>query len=58
MNEVLYNDLDDDSYTYSFFSFFFWQVYLFDLTFKQRPYTFLLPKKCSSSAGASLKLLP
>uniref|UniRef100_A0A8D0CW00 WD and tetratricopeptide repeats 1 n=1 Tax=Sander lucioperca TaxID=283035 RepID=A0A8D0CW00_SANLU len=25
------------------------QVYLFDLTFKQRPYTFLLPKKCQSS---------
>lgn len=25
------------------------QVYLFDLTFKQRPYTFLLPKKCHSS---------
>ncbi|XP_053183465.1 WD and tetratricopeptide repeats protein 1 isoform X1 [Scomber japonicus] len=27
------------------------QVYLFDLTFKQRPYTFLLPKKCQSSTG-------
>ncbi|XP_060756511.1 WD and tetratricopeptide repeats protein 1 [Neoarius graeffei] len=26
------------------------QVYLFDLTFKQRPYTFLLPKKCHSSS--------
>ncbi|XP_018590071.1 WD and tetratricopeptide repeats protein 1 [Scleropages formosus] len=25
------------------------QVYLFDLTFKQRPYTFLLPKKCHSA---------
>uniref|UniRef100_A0A3B3SY39 WD and tetratricopeptide repeats 1 n=1 Tax=Paramormyrops kingsleyae TaxID=1676925 RepID=A0A3B3SY39_9TELE len=25
------------------------QVYLFDLTFKQRPYTFLLPKKCHST---------
>uniref|UniRef100_A0A6I8MZK5 WD and tetratricopeptide repeats protein 1 n=1 Tax=Ornithorhynchus anatinus TaxID=9258 RepID=A0A6I8MZK5_ORNAN len=25
------------------------QVYLFDLTYKQRPYTFLLPKKCPSS---------
>ncbi|XP_066573761.1 WD and tetratricopeptide repeats protein 1 [Amia ocellicauda] len=25
------------------------QVYLFDLTFKQRPYTFLLPKKCHPS---------
>uniref|UniRef100_A0A8D2J3B8 WD and tetratricopeptide repeats 1 n=1 Tax=Varanus komodoensis TaxID=61221 RepID=A0A8D2J3B8_VARKO len=25
------------------------QVYLFDLTYKQRPYTFLLPKKCRSS---------
>lgn len=22
------------------------QVYLFDLTYKQRPYTFLLPRKC------------
>ncbi|XP_024123969.1 WD and tetratricopeptide repeats protein 1 isoform X1 [Oryzias melastigma] len=27
------------------------QVYLFDLTFKQSPYTFLLPKKCQSSPG-------
>uniref|UniRef100_A0A9J8CWU2 WD and tetratricopeptide repeats 1 n=1 Tax=Cyprinus carpio carpio TaxID=630221 RepID=A0A9J8CWU2_CYPCA len=26
------------------------QVYLFDLTFKQRPYTFLLPKKCHTSS--------
>ncbi|XP_028837533.1 WD and tetratricopeptide repeats protein 1 isoform X3 [Denticeps clupeoides] len=26
------------------------QVYLFDLTFKQRPYTVLLPKKCHSSS--------
>ncbi|XP_053743944.1 WD and tetratricopeptide repeats protein 1 [Synchiropus splendidus] len=25
------------------------QVYLFDLTFKQRPYTFYLPKKCQTS---------
>ncbi|XP_048961708.1 WD and tetratricopeptide repeats protein 1 isoform X6 [Canis lupus dingo] len=25
------------------------QVYLFDLTYKQRPYTFLLPRKCHSS---------
>ncbi|NXU81019.1 WDTC1 protein, partial [Oreotrochilus melanogaster] len=25
------------------------QVYLFDLTYKQRPYTFLLPKKCHTS---------
>ncbi|KAM9256227.1 WD and tetratricopeptide repeats protein 1 isoform 1-T1 [Cariama cristata] len=25
------------------------QVYLFDLTYKQRPYTFLLPKKCHAS---------
>ncbi|XP_059909163.1 WD and tetratricopeptide repeats protein 1 [Gadus macrocephalus] len=25
------------------------QVYLFDLTFKQRPYTYLLPQKCQSS---------
>lgn len=24
------------------------QVYLFDLTYKQRPYTFLLPRKCHS----------
>ncbi|KAI4891514.1 hypothetical protein NFI96_004368 [Prochilodus magdalenae] len=27
------------------------QVYLFDLTFKQRPYRFLLPKKCHPSPG-------
>lgn len=27
------------------------QVYLFDLTYKQRPYTFLLPKKCHTSGG-------
>ncbi|KAG9328337.1 hypothetical protein JZ751_014961 [Albula glossodonta] len=27
------------------------QVYLFDLTFKQRPYTFLLPKKCHPNGG-------
>ncbi|TWW79432.1 WD and tetratricopeptide repeats protein 1 isoform X1 [Takifugu flavidus] len=27
------------------------QVYLFDLTFKQRPYTFLLPKKCQTSSA-------
>uniref|UniRef100_A0A8C6VX61 WD and tetratricopeptide repeats 1 n=1 Tax=Nothobranchius furzeri TaxID=105023 RepID=A0A8C6VX61_NOTFU len=27
------------------------QVYLFDLTFKQRPYTFFLPKKCSPPTG-------
>uniref|UniRef100_A0AAQ6A9L2 WD and tetratricopeptide repeats 1 n=1 Tax=Amphiprion ocellaris TaxID=80972 RepID=A0AAQ6A9L2_AMPOC len=29
------------------------QVYLFDLTFKQRPYTFFLQKKCPSSTGTS-----
>lgn len=33
------------------FSFFIPQVYLFDLTYKQRPYTFLLPKKCHTSGG-------
>lgn len=31
--------------------FSFPQVYLFDLTYKQRPYTFLLPKKCHTSGG-------
>lgn len=24
---------------------------MFDLTYKQRPYTFLLPKKCHTSGG-------
>ncbi|MGH0191416.1 UNVERIFIED_CONTAM: hypothetical protein FKN15_063463, partial [Acipenser sinensis] len=34
------------------------QVYLFDLTFKQRPYTFLLPKKCHSGGNVQGELPP
>lgn len=41
-----------------FFCARFFQVYLFDLTFKQRPYTFLLPKKCQSSTGRSVSAIP
>lgn len=32
-------------------------MYLFDLTFKQRPYTFLIPKKCQSSTGRTVKYI-
>uniref|UniRef100_A0A8C9RF46 WD and tetratricopeptide repeats 1 n=1 Tax=Scleropages formosus TaxID=113540 RepID=A0A8C9RF46_SCLFO len=34
------------------------QVYLFDLTFKQRPYTFLLPKKCHSGYRVNPRKFP
>ncbi|XP_056651441.1 WD and tetratricopeptide repeats protein 1 isoform X2 [Monodelphis domestica] len=34
------------------------QVYLFDLTYKQRPYTFLLPRKCHSSGEVQNGKMP